>query len=65
MYMDTEMLKSIDTKLDKINDKLDKHLERIAVVEERERTTRGSIAILFTILMTIAGWVVYKLKIGI
>ena len=60
-----DTLDRIENKLDIIDEKLNNHLERLAVVEERERTTRGSVVILFTVLMTVAGWFIYKLKIGI
>ena len=60
-----DTLDRIENKLDIIDEKLNNHLERLAIVEERERTTRGSVVILFTVLMTVAGWFIYKLKIGI
>ena len=51
----------LDCKFDKIEDKLDRHLERIAVTEEHSKTNRGAIAILYTAIMTMIGWAVYKL----
>ena len=59
--MEREVLDRIEKKLDKIDDKLDIHLERIAIVEEKEKTDRGSMVLLFSAMMTVMGWLVYKL----
>jgi hypothetical protein len=55
-------LNSIEAKLDKIDDKLGKFLERLAVVEEKQKTDRGALSLGFTVFMAFLGWVVYKLK---
>ena len=58
--MEREDFVRLEGKIDKIHDKLDNHLERIAKVEEHSKATRGSVVILFSVFMTILGWVVYK-----
>ena len=54
-------LTKLDTKFDRIEDKLDNHLERIAKVEEHSKTNRGAIALFFSVFLTVAGWIVYRL----
>lgn len=60
--MEIEHLSRIEGKIDKLDEKLTNHLERIAVVEEYSKSNRGLITILFSIFMTILGWLAYKFK---
>lgn len=57
-----EQLNRIESKIEKLDEKLTVHLERIAVNEEYSRTNRGAIAIIFSVIMTILGWIIFKLK---
>ena len=57
-----DTLNRVELKIDKIDDKLTNHLERIAIVEEKQKTDRGSIVFLFTLFMTILGYIIYKVK---
>ena len=54
-------LSKLDSKFDRVEDKLDNHLERIAKVEEYGKSTRGALTIIFSVFLTLLGWAVYKL----
>ena len=58
--MDDKQLDRIEKKLESIDEKLNAHLERIAIVEEKQRTDRGAIAFMLSSLMSVAGWLIYK-----
>jgi peptidoglycan hydrolase CwlO-like protein len=56
-----EEIREIHNKLDRIDLKLDSYLERITKVEEHSKTNRGALTILYSTIMTVGGWVLYKL----
>ena len=60
-----DKIEGVDRKLDSIDGKLTCFLERIVVVEERERTDRGAISIMFTTFLTFLGYLVYRLKLSL
>lgn len=45
-------LQQIYSKLERIEDKLDSHLERIAVVEERQKNTAGHMKLLLGLIIS-------------
>ena len=57
-------LRQINEKLDKLDDKLTAHLERIAVVEEHSRGNRAIISVGYTIFLAILGLLFKVLYIG-
>ncbi len=57
-----EELTRIEAKIDRIDEKLDNHLERIAKAETSLEGVRGSIKIGLTLILTIAGWLISKAK---
>ena len=48
--MDSQALERIEKKLDSIDQKLDSHLDRIAVVEERAKGNRGLIVVGYSLI---------------
>jgi len=56
-------LQQLYNKLERIDEKLDSHLERIAVVEERQKGQQGQIRLMLGLLMSaITGIVGYAIK---
>lgn len=53
-----ELLERVLTKLDKIDEKLDSHMERIAKVEEKSQANSGWIKILLTGIITLTAGLV-------
>ena len=58
--MDDKQLDRIEKKLESIDEKLSIHLERIAILEEKQSTDRGAIALIMSGIMSAAGWLLYK-----
>jgi len=52
--MNEESIQRILDKLDRLDEKLDCHLERIAKVEERTQSNTGFIKLLLTAVLTLA-----------
>jgi len=59
---ENDQLGRIETKLDVLDEKITQHLIKVSVLEEKQKTDRGAIVLLFSIFMTVIGYIVYKVK---
>jgi hypothetical protein len=57
-----EILARIEKHLERIDAKLDNHIDRLARLEEQHKNSKGTISIILSLIVTALGWVVYKAR---
>ena len=53
-----DRLEGVKQQLDRIEGKLDSHLERITRVEEQTKGNRGAITLMFSTILVVIGWLI-------